>query len=282
MADAVPPAVLPVATGAARAANDAVDLPSLTAVDTTGPALPPYSIVRVAYASLLFCPLWFLANCLFNYSLSGTSVASNTILSSTSTVWAMLFSRVLLGEAITVRKLFSVALSIGGAALVGLFDTAQSGGGGGSTAVGNFLAALSAVFYAAYTTVLRTQLPDERRFHVGMCFGFVGLFNVLLLWPGFGLLSALGVEKFELPPTGAVWGTIIGNGLIGTNLSDVLWAKSVLLTSPLIATLGLSLTIPFAMVADLVLKQEWHGPLYLVGAVCVTAGFVVANWPSRR
>ena len=32
-------------------------------------------------------------------------------------------------------------------------------------------------------------------------FGFVGLFNMLLLWPGIIILHFTGVEPFQLPPT---------------------------------------------------------------------------------
>lgn len=52
--------------------------------------------------------------------------------------------------------------------------------------------------------------------------GFVGLFNLLLLWPGFLLLDYTGFEAFELPSQ-LVWMYILINGLIGTVLSEFLW-----------------------------------------------------------
>jgi len=61
----------------------------------------------------------------------------------------------------------------------------------------------------------------------------------------------------------------------GTFLSQLLWARSVLLTSPLVATCGLSLTIPVAMVADLVLRGQAFGAVYLAGSICVVGGFVL-------
>lgn len=238
----------------------------------------PYSVFEIAYAAFLFCPLWFFANVLFNYSLSRTSVASNTILSSTSCIWAMLFSRLLLNEEITIQKLVALSFSFGGAFLVGFGDSENNNS---SSTVGNILAGVSAMFYAAYTTVLRHCLPDERRYPIGMCFAFVGVFNAILLWPGIILLNYLGVEDFVFP-SAQVAGFLILNGLIGTNLSDILWAKSVILTSPVIATLGLSLTIPLSMLADLLFKGKWHSAVYLCGAVGVTLGFVVANWEVKE
>lgn len=52
--------------------------------------------------------------------------------------------------------------------------------------------------------------------------GFVGLFNLFLLWPGFLLLHYAGLEPFELPSK-LVCMYIIINGLIGTVLSEFLW-----------------------------------------------------------
>ena len=48
-----------------------------------------------------------------------------------------------------------------------------------------------------------------------------------------------------------------------------------LLTSPLIATCGLSLTIPVAMLADFFLRDATFGAVYLAGSGCVTVGFAL-------
>lgn len=59
------------------------------------------------------------------------------------------------------------------------------------------------------------------------CLGFVGLFNLLLLWPGFFLLHYTGFEDFEFPNK-VVLMCIVINGLIGTVLSEFLWLWYVL------------------------------------------------------
>lgn len=53
--------------------------------------------------------------------------------------------------------------------------------------------------------------------------GLVGLFNFILLWPGFFILNYWKVEQFKLPPEPTVWGYITLNALIGTVLSEALW-----------------------------------------------------------
>lgn len=42
-------------------------------------------------------------------------------------------------------------------------------------------------------------------------FGFVGTFNVLLLWPVGVLLHLTGMEPFETPPTRGAWQAIFVN-----------------------------------------------------------------------
>jgi solute carrier family 35 protein F5 len=52
--------------------------------------------------------------------------------------------------------------------------------------------------------------------------GFVGLFNLLLLWPLFFVIHYMGMETFEWP-THRQWVFLIINGIVGTVFSEVLW-----------------------------------------------------------
>lgn len=77
--------------------------------------------------------------------------------------------------------------------------------------------------------------------------------------------------------TGVIFGFLVLNGFCNNVLSDYLWARSVVLTSPTVATIGLSITIPLAMISDYFL---WHAaPTFLsgVGAFLVVVGFVLVN-----
>ena len=59
-------------------------------------------------------PLWFAAQFTFNVSLSETTVTSNTILASTSSLFTYALSCILLLEAFVVSKLLFIALAMGG------------------------------------------------------------------------------------------------------------------------------------------------------------------------
>ncbi|KNH07657.1 hypothetical protein XU18_1751 [Perkinsela sp. CCAP 1560/4] len=238
------------------------------------PKAPRYSMRRLFIATLYFCPLWFIANTLFNYSLSCVSVSTNTILSSSSSVWTLFLSYLVFKQNIKPLHLMAVVLSVTGSVLVGVASYAP--GSADSSTIGILAAALSAAFYAGYTIALKRFLPDEERYSMGMVFGILGILNSILFWPGFIILHYAGLEVFQIPPRHTIWPLAI-NALIGTNLSDVLWARGVVLTSPLVATLGLSLTIPMALVLDIFLKNYNFTFMYFAGAFIVTAGFTLCN-----
>lgn len=71
--------------------------------------------------------------------------------------------------------------------------------------LGDGMALFGAFSYGVYTTLLKARVGHESRVSMQMFFGFVGLFNLLGLWPGLFLLHAMGVEKFQLPPDNRVW-----------------------------------------------------------------------------
>jgi len=176
---------------------------------------------------------------------------------------------------------------------------------------GDLISIFGAVMYGCYTVFLKKKIEHEdrvdmfvffgnptfsfpflpfslkkrrrrrrRRQLVNLCHanfaGFVGVFNIILLWPFFLVLNATGVEPFSLPST-KVMGELILNGLIGTCLSDYLWLLAMLMTSPVVVTLGLSLTIPLAMGADSLQGKFEATSSYWAGTVLVLGAFVVIN-----
>ena len=144
---------------------------------------------------------------------------------------------------------------------------------------------------AFYVILLKMRIKDERRISMTLFFGFVGIFDIFCLWPLGFLLHATGVETWQMAHGLAVWVSILVNAAI-TFVSDALYLKvspcqsvvkdstrlrstqAMLLTSPLAVTLGISLTIPLAMVGDLLRGTDiggWQGGL---GGLLVLGSFV--------
>ncbi|XP_078408547.1 solute carrier family 35 member F5-like isoform X4 [Cetorhinus maximus] len=233
------------------------------------------TVSQVAKISFFFCFVWFLANFSYQEALSDTQVAIVNILSSTSGLFTLLLAAMFpsnSGDRFTLSKLLAVILSIGGVTLVSLSSNDTEGKG----TIGSLWSLTGAVLYAIYIVMIKRKVDREDKLDIPMFFGFVGLFNLLLLWPGFFLLHYTGFEAFEFP-TKTVWIYILINGLIGTVLSEFLWLWGCFLTSSLIGTLALSLTIPLSMIADIYMKKVEFSWLLFAGSVPVFLSFFIAT-----
>ena len=240
----------------------------------TLPSLLPHPPRQVA-------PLWYLAQLTFNMSLQATSVTSNTLLSSTSVLFTYLLSVAVLGERFATWKLGCIALLMGGSSAVTLADVLASASRSGarSTLWGNALCLLSAFIYGAYTVAMRRMLREDGATSVLFFFGCMGC--VIRRGGGarLGAAAALGAALGTLRP--ASFGAVVLKGLLDNVLSDYLWARAILLIGPTLATAGLALQVPLALVADALLRAPaWlqaAGPFALTaaGAAAILAGFLI-------
>lgn len=148
-------------------------------------------------------------------------------------------------------------------------------------AIGDALALAAAVLYGIYTVLLVKSVGDEARIKMPIFFGFLGMFNLICMWPGFFILDWLNIEKFSLPPNGHIWFIIIINAA-SSLVSDLCWAYATLYTSPLIVTIGLSLTIPLSLVGQIFLDDEHASAIYWLGAGIVVLSFIFINYEAHE
>ncbi|KXL48469.1 MAG: hypothetical protein FE78DRAFT_141890 [Acidomyces sp. 'richmondensis'] len=255
-------------------------------------ALPPLTITEIAKLSLEFCILWYLANYFVAACLEYTTVSSSTILTSTCSVFTLLFGALFGVERFTLRKLLAVIASLIGIVMISGIDFS-----GKSTddehrgdfpqktfrdlIIGDALALVSAVMYGLYAVFMKKRIGDESRISMPVFFGLVGFFNVIFLWPGFIILHYAGIERFELPPTTRVTAIILTNS-VASLVSDLAWAYAVLLTSPIVVTVGLSMTIPLSLIGQIVINSQTTSPLYWLGAAIVVLSFIFVNREEKR
>lgn len=65
-------------------------------------------------------------------------------------------------------------------------------------------------------------------------------------------------------------------------VSDIAWAFAMLLTTPLVVTVGLSLTIPLSLIGEMIQYGQYSSFMYWIGAVVVFMSFVFINNESME
>jgi len=265
------------------------------------------SVPETAKLSLEFCMLWFIANYLVAACLEYTSVASSTILTSTSSIWTLLFGAIFRVEYFSYKKLIGVLASLAGIILISSVDLSGKDNDSNrgkfphktqsEIAIGDAMAFGSAIMYGMYAVVMKKRIGNEDRVNMPLFFGLVGLFNVIFLWPGFLILHFTGVERFSMPPTGKIWTVVLVSSTFMVNvyvansaqlnsassfISDICWAYAMLLTTPLVVTVGLSMTIPLSLIGQMILSDQYSSALYWVGAFIVLLSFLFINHESQE
>ncbi|KAI0015507.1 hypothetical protein F4780DRAFT_763681 [Xylariomycetidae sp. FL0641] len=270
--------------------NDISNLEELSLDDE--PAEKQLGFAATARLSAEFAPIWFLGNYFASACLEYTSVGSVTILTSTSSVWTLVFCALLRIDPFSLRKLIGVLASLTGIIMVSMVDLSSGGEddeGRGSfphksraqIAIGDAMAFFSAVVYGVYVVVMKVRVGNEDRVNMPLFFGLVGIFNIVFLCPLFPILHFTGIEPFELPPNGKIWSIIMLNS-ISSFISDVSWAYAMLLTTPLVVTVGLSLTIPLSLIGEMIQYNQYSSFVYWIGAGVVLLSFIFINHESKE
>ncbi len=143
-------------------------------------------------------------------ALSTRASVASTILTSTSSIWTLIFCAVTRVEPFTIRKLVGVLASLAGVILISTVDLSGASDENrgnfphksqAQIAIGDAMAFLSAIIYGVYVTVMKRKVGNEDRVNMPLFFGLVGLFNLPFLWPGFFILHYTGIEPVGLPPS---------------------------------------------------------------------------------
>mmetsp|Transcript_113807 Transcript_113807/g.321867 ORF Transcript_113807/g.321867 Transcript_113807/m.321867 type:complete len:352 (+) Transcript_113807:60-1115(+) len=234
------------------------------------------SVVEAACIGTAIAPLWFAAQWSYSEGVALTSVTNSTVISTTSVVWTLLASVIFLGERLNLLKVFGIALCIAGNVATLFGNAAQGGehGGGGRHVKGDLLCSAAAIFYAAYTTVLKRFAHPE--ISVALMFGTLGLVVAVAGFPLPVLLDISGLRCM----TPQIFGLLMFNGIFDNVLTQYAWAKGVQWTSPTAATAGLSLTLPLGVLADWARRRSLNLWSY-VAAVLVLVGFLAVTLGSK-
>ncbi len=68
---------------------------------------------------------------------------------------------------------------------------------------------------------------------------------------------------------------------VSSFVSDISWAYAMLLTTPLVVTVGLSLTIPLSLIGEMIQYEQYSSFVYWIGAFIVLLSFIFINHESQ-
>ncbi|GJE94722.1 DMT family transporter [Phanerochaete sordida] len=273
--------------GRAKPHGDYQSLPTDDKEGSLSPGSHPYTPKETFKLALTFAIPYFLLNWALFASLSLTSVTSSTILGSTVGIWTLVLGRLFRIEALTPVKVLAVATSFVGVVLVSVSDGSSSGTPAAAPAahtdpapvLGDAIALLGALICALYMVLFKRRVRDEARVDMRLFFGLMGALNAVGMLPVGLLLHLVGAERLAWP--GAHVALVIAAGVATTVVADVLWVVAMMKTTPVVASVGQSLTMPLAIVGDFVL----HGAvsvLAILGCVVVLASFGVLGLDTRK
>lgn len=229
-------------------------------------------VTLIAKQAFVFSLPFFVGQYSYQMALSLTSAPVVNILSSTSGLFTLILSAVFpsqTSDRFSLMKFLFVIVSIGGTVLISVAKIREQRDD--NPQVGAAWALVSSACYASYLVLLRRSAGPD--LDVPMFFGFVGLFVMLMLWPGLVVLHLSGIEEFVLPDRRQF--LYLGlNGLVGTVLCELIWLWACFLTSPLQATLALSFINPGSILINYLLSGVRFGFRFLIGAGLNLFGYV--------
>lgn len=225
---------------------------------------------RLAFVSGFFLAIHFAA---WISSLAFTSIATSTVLVTTSPLWVGLASPFVLGERVGRRLKIGIALALIGSILISL--DAGDGGAGRQPLLGNGLALVGALGASVYFLIGRRLRPRLSLLsYTAVVYGTAALFLL-----AFAL--AAGLSPFGYSP--ATYGLIVLMALFPQLLGHTAynWALAFLPAAFVIVTL-VSEPIGATILAILFFgAAEVPGPATIAGGLIILLGIVIAAREQR-
>lgn len=204
----------------------------------------------------------------WHWSFEHTSVANSTLLANTAILWVMLFAWLVWKERLTKLFVSGAAVAFAGMIILMLSSTTREPPTAGNPVFGDFLALLTAGFYASYQLLMKRF----RRHHSAPLLMFwASAVAAVILFP----LAWFHSDPFW-PGDGKVWGALIGLGVLSHACGQGLIAYGLGgLPASLASVTLLVQPVATAFLGVWILGQPLV-PIQMIGAAIVVTGLFFA------
>lgn len=245
------------------------------------------------YFTIVLCLLWYSTNALYNYALTFTSITSVNSLSSSNIIFVLIFEFFFLikvknrNNFFTLFKFFALLSTFSGIMLIAFYDKNNTNKNDSdvknnendddktskNSLLGVLLGLSSAFCYAAYSVYFKIQTKKYKsNFNITQTFGFIGVFNLLIIPFLLVLLHFTKIEIFVMPTSNDLFYVFL-NALTGVT-SDFLIGCAIMLLTPDVVSFGMTMTIPLSFVFDIFIKKNFvFQLLYFFGILAIIVGF---------
>ncbi|CAN0048062.1 unnamed protein product [Discosporangium mesarthrocarpum] len=227
-----------------------------------------------ARVGLLLSPFWFISQVFHNYSLSDTSMSSNSIIFQLAAIFTFILCVVTGMERFTLWKVFGVTASVVGSAMTMMGDKIHKTN---RSVWGDIVSAASALAYAFYALTLQWLLGGVDGVQMQLVLGYMSLFNLFAYLPPAALLALIPGQN---PFTSTTWGTmglVVLKGGMDYMVGELVWGIAVLLTTPTIGSISFALMVPLTLLLDKLMNHMVITQESVVGSVLVITGFIVVG-----
>jgi drug/metabolite transporter (DMT)-like permease len=223
---------------------------------------------------------WYFGNVFYNLGLTRTSITSSNTLSNVTIIFLFTL-KVLIFKKYSILKswfkIVSTFLCVGGIILMAIFENynIQQSEGQEHSIVGDIYLILGALFYSFYSIYLKYSYKKHRhQFDMMEVFGYLGLYNLLLIPFLLLLLNVLSIEIIKFPEPMTIL-YIFLNAVVAGIISDLCQSYCITLLAVHIVSFGLTLSIPLSFFYDMLLKTMDFNLFYLFGTILIFSSFIL-------
>ena len=216
--------------------------------------------------------LWFLATYLNLYSLHYTSLSSNEVLTTMMAPWALFLSILFMPKERHCIFFKSIAILL---CLLGTLVIARSDDDSDeSRGMGDIFILLSALSYGTFDVYLGYNFPQNTDLRGIMV--IMGAIVSVIMVPVIYLSDLFGLETLHAPDLEQFTGLSFVV-LTGSFLGEYCMVKAVMMLSPFVASIGITLNVPISILIDLVVNSislKWS---FGIGATLCLSGFALVS-----